>query len=81
MQPYEIRQVRDGTIDYAFYRTRAAHLRTQRVRRTARTVGRLLPVVIGVVIGLLLGLTVATRAEQKHASKVAAVLHHVPEQR
>jgi hypothetical protein len=65
----------DGSIDYAYYRAHAAHLRTRHLRSTARGLVRLLPVALGVVIGLLIGLTAATRAEQKHASRIAAVLH------
>ena len=78
MHPYGIRQLRDGSIDYDFYRARGASLRRQSLRDAvvaAKTLVRFVPVVIGTVSGLLLGLTVASTADHKHAQSAAAELH------
>jgi hypothetical protein len=78
MQPIHVRRHPDSSIDYGFYRRRAAGLRTEAMRKSVRGMAsmikpRIKPVV---AIALLLGavLAVPTRAPQvpDRATDVAA---------
>jgi hypothetical protein len=74
----DIHRLSNGTIDYDFYRARAATLRAQRLQHAfpaARGLARGIPVIAGVIGGLLLGLTVAPSAEQKLTAPPVVASH------
>jgi hypothetical protein len=74
----DIHRLANGTIDYDFYRARAATLRAQRLHQAfpaPRGLARGIPIVAGVIGGLLLGLTVAPSAEQKPTASPVVASH------
>lgn len=78
MQPIHVRRHPDNSIDYGFYRRRAARLRTRTMRNSVRGVASMIKPRIKplIAIALLLGtvLAVSTRAPQvpERATDVAA---------
>jgi hypothetical protein len=70
MQPTYVRRHPDGSIDYDFYRRRAARLRSEKVRKSVRGMARMLRPLIA--IALLLGTLFATPTRAPHAPNPAA---------
>ncbi len=68
MQPIHVRRQSDSSIDYGFYRRRAASLRTERMRNAVRGLASMIKPRIRpmIAIALLLGTVLAmpTRAPQ-----------------
>jgi hypothetical protein len=78
MRPIHVRRYPDNSIDYGFYRRRAARLRTKTIRNSARGMASMIKprIKLLVAIALLVGavLAVPARAPQVpgHATDVAA---------
>jgi hypothetical protein len=74
MQPDYVRRHPDGSIDYGFYRRRAARLRSEDIRKAVRRMPSMIRPLIAVALLLGMLLVMPTRAPQpaNPAADVAA---------